>query len=209
MRYKETSSVVYLLTREGIVSYKVLGAYRKKSKLLGATIPLIVEDVILTNGSFPILKSYSVINHYNSIKEDLYKTIFAESLIDIIRKVGESPFYSQIYDFFIRSLDYITETTNYYLVLSMFYIKMTKVFGINPSFDKESFSDDEKTGLLPIKDILVLENLYKESDEVTIKKYQNVNFRKIYFSIINYYVYLLDFSFGNNKNILAIEKSLV
>lgn len=206
IRYKETSCVVYLLTEEGIKSYKVLGAFRKKSKLLGATLPLCLEDVILTKSNFPTLTSYSVFDSYNEVKDDLFKTIFAESLVDLTKKINESSYYKNVYRFFIRCLDYIKNTKNYYLVLSIYYLKLTKIFGINPSFDNEAFSNDSRSGLLPLKHLDLIKSLYLESDTLLIEKYVDINFRGIFFSIVNYYTYLLDFSFSNLKNIKAIEK---
>ena len=206
IRYKETSAIVYLLTKEGIISYRVLGAFRKKSKVLGATFPLSLTDVNLSNASFPSLNNYSVIDGFLEIKNSLHKTIFAESLVDLTKKIKESVYYERVYLFFLRSLEYIRSTTNYYLIVSIYYLKMTRIFGINPSFDTEAFSNDKKSGLLPLKHIVLIKSLYYEPDFVLIKKYENKDFRGIFYSIVNYYSYLLDFRFTNLKNIKAIEK---
>ena len=126
-----------MYTPNGLKSIRVLGALRKKSKNLSFCEPITEVSAIITEQKFPALVEYNIVNNHSKIKEDYEKTILTQGIFELIKQVNLDSFSLNIYMFLKRTLSYLESSNLNYLIISMFFIKLTKVFGINPE-DRKS-----------------------------------------------------------------------
>lgn len=131
--YKESSKIVYLYTKEGKKSIKVLGAKSQKKGYLPFLIPLTLVSATITNSSFPTLIEYTVLNSYQYIKDDLKKELIFSYIFEILNKMPDDSFHDKIFNM-LENLFTLAKTYDSLLLCSIFKIKMLYTFGVNPNF---------------------------------------------------------------------------
>lgn len=131
--YKESSKIVYLYTKEGIKSIKVLGAKNQKKGYLPFLMPVSYVEFIYTNSKFPTLIDYSIINSYKEIKSDLKKELLISYMFEILSKIPEDASNERIFPLVLKLLD-LTSIYDPRLIVTIFKVKMLYTFGVAPSF---------------------------------------------------------------------------
>jgi DNA repair protein RecO (recombination protein O) len=210
IHYNESSEIVHLLTKGGIISVMCKGARRYKSHKLSFCIPLTRVNAIITDSKVPTLIDYSIIDSYDYIKDDLKANLWFSYLLEILNKLQENNYFSHIYKMLIRCLELAYENDAMKLVLTC-QVKLLKAFGVEPELkycvkchknDIKFFSikeggflcEDENASdrvdyklYLPIKKIYYFD-IYNED----FKELNNIDFKDVFSKITAYYQYHID-----------------
>lgn len=129
--YKEKSKIVYLYTPYGHDSVKANHSKDLSKGLLAFTTTLNEVIYIKSNSKFPTLLEYNLVK----TNFDLISTINNISIIGIILKIVQNipsdSNHERVYSFLIETINNLYKY-NPKKVLSIFLIKMTYVFGVNP-----------------------------------------------------------------------------
>ncbi len=135
--YKESSSICYLYTEEGLDSVLVLGAKKYKSNNMPFCEILNHVTYTKTNSELPKLIDYEVINKFRNIKNSLTKLKYATIILEVLRQVIDIRT-ARIFKFSIDILNKIDEGFDPISICFIYLAKMLKVYGILPDLDKNT-----------------------------------------------------------------------
>ena len=207
IHYNESSEIVHLYTKHGNISVMAKGARKYKSHKLAFCQPLTKVKVIISNSSLPTLIDYSIVDNYDSIKEDLKKNLWCQYLLEIINKLPDKTYFEQIYHMLDSALDKIKDYDPMLIVL-ICQTKLLKAYGVEPNWnecsicqgknikffsissggficDKHNVSDKED--LKPYLDLkrMYYFNLYEDD----LNKLSDVDLSKVFMTLTKYYEY--------------------
>lgn len=134
--YKEKDKLVWIFTREyGRVSLIANGAKKSASHLSACTQPLTYGLYMFQpRQNLSTLKSGEVLNNLNGIKRDLLKTAYASYLMELVDKsIHDGEIQPYVYEWAIQLLNRLDEGEDAEILLRIFEMKMTEVFGIKPN----------------------------------------------------------------------------
>lgn len=135
INYKESSKILYVYTSEGLLSLLVHGANKLSSPFLHTTDNLNLIKGFYSGKGLKTLTEGEIINDYASIKSDLNKVTYVSHIIELLASFAESEYdHLKLYQFVIRLLDKISETTTYIRYIYMFEIKFLYMLGLAPNF---------------------------------------------------------------------------
>jgi len=149
--YKEKSKIVYIYTKDGMVSYRALGSLNEKKGMLPLTTTMNRVSVIMTNKAFPRAIDYTLHDSYEYIKDDLKKTLFMQYILEIISKLPEDSPHERIYSLLKRVLELFKDYDGLMLT-TLFMIKMTYSFGVAPILKKCVICNNPNTMYFSIRD---------------------------------------------------------
>lgn len=134
--YQDNAKIIYVLTKEEVISILVRGAKKIDSKTRPlAQIITKISGLRTVNSSFSTLTEGVVEKNYNIIKEDFLKT---QAVMCIFEKVynlfSNISMPDKMYDFLEKILEIMETTENPKSLLLLFEIKLWYLLGINPSF---------------------------------------------------------------------------
>lgn len=210
VHYNETSEIVHLLTKNGLYSIMCVGARRYKSGKLSFCVPLTKVSCIVQDSSVPRLVDYTVINNYDYIKNDLKKNLWFSFLFEFLNNIPPNSYYKNIYRLTDKILEY-GASYNHVLLVSIFLIKMLKVYGVEPSFntcvvcnskDVTFFSNslggasckyhtaiDSK----PFSEYDIIKELYYlDIYNNNLDKYETLDYKALFEKVKSYYEYHVD-----------------
>lgn len=137
--YKETSKIVYLYTKDGIVSCIAKGAHRKESKIRPFIEAISKVNVNLSNANFPTLISAEIMDNHTNIKYDLEKQVYAVHMLELIYKLAIEVNHEKIYTLLNKVLDVLDKTTNPEIVAFTFELKLLFYLGYALDFEHVKF----------------------------------------------------------------------
>lgn len=134
--YKETSKIVYLITKQGKRSVVIKGAKRIKSKYLGLSQVITKVNLnVSKDDEISNIIDGDIINYYDNIKKDLDALNVCYVILEnIYYLAGDDTDYNTLYDFINIILDYLNEGKNPLDVLVSFLVKALYLYGVNPKF---------------------------------------------------------------------------
>lgn len=205
--YSENSKIVYVFTPFGRLSVMARGAKKLRSKFNGFAQTLNYVEMIITNSSFPSIIDYSIIEEYKEVKKDLKKVLWMSLNLELMNKLPNDIPHERCLNFLLRILRRANEAVNVILLTDIFFLKMLKVFGVEPNFRQcvvcgsnhhlVEFSV-EQGGALCIthsknphdeKTLKCLEKLYYFDDKIgDFSSLEEIDFHSIFHSIRKYYV---------------------
>lgn len=194
-----------MYTPNGLKSIRVLGALRKKSKNLSFCEPITEVSAIITEQKFPALVEYNIVNNHSKIKEDYEKTILTQGIFELIKQVNLDSFSLNIYMFLKRTLSYLENSNLNYLIISTFFIKLTKVFGINPDFtNMQTFYESGFKYNSSVDLYTLYKYLYNIDDKSLLQQVEidEAISKTLLKSIVEFYTYNLGYNFKFFKNLL-------
>lgn len=133
--YKESSKIVYLLTRYGKISVKALGSKNIKKGLLPFITTMNYVEAIITESDFPTLIDYAVIDTFDQIKNDLKKQLWFSYIFEIISKLSQDANYERIFDFVLNIINFGINNDGF-LTAMIFQVKILYAFGVQPVLKK-------------------------------------------------------------------------
>ena len=135
--YSETSKIINILTKAGIIGVMAKGAKSLKSPLRSFT-------TALTYGSFNIyyhedklstLKSADVINNFTNIKKDIILISYMSYLTDLASQVMKQNQNEDIYNLLISSLNKIENGLNPMIITNIYELKLLDYLGVGINFN--------------------------------------------------------------------------
>jgi len=149
--YKEKSKIVYLYTKDGMVSFRALGSLNEKKGMLPLTTTMNHLSVIMSNKAFPRALDYTLLDSYEYIKSDLKKTLFMQYILEIISKLPEDSPHERVFNLLKRILELFKDYDGLMLT-TIFMIKMTYSFGVAPILKKCVICNNPNTMYFSIRD---------------------------------------------------------
>ena len=129
--FEETSLILNVLSKEGIMPLMVKGAKRKNSNKLSISEPLTLIEYEKTKSKFPSLTEGIVKNDYRNLKNDLIKYSIASVIIEYAYEIREMEIdFSYLYDLVVMSLDELIENIRPEETLFRFEAMLSKLLGI-------------------------------------------------------------------------------
>lgn len=187
--FKETSKLINILTKEGVISLIAKGAKNLKSELRSPTTKLTVGDFTYydKNKGLSTLTSVDLKNSYKNIKKDIEKISYASFLLDLAEQVSKESNSEDIYNLLIASLNKLDEGFDPFVITNILELKYLSYLGVMPSLDECSICGRKnnivtlsyKTGGLLCKDCRQDEAIVKEKTIKLIRMYSYVDIEKI------------------------------
>jgi len=132
--YGETSKIINILTKEGIIGVMAKGATGLKSSLRIGTTKLTFASFIITKKKDKLsnLTSVDVINDYRNIKKDIIKISYATFIVELAEQVMKQNYNEMIYNLLILSLNKIDENFDSLVITNILELKYLEYLGVMP-----------------------------------------------------------------------------
>lgn len=145
INYKDTSKIIYLVTKTGIKSVLIKGVrnYKNQFRLLSQIYQEV--SIITTDKDLSLLIDGDIINDFNFIKDDFNKL----NIINKISKISyyyleQSLNYFKFYDLIKKTFYAINNNINEELVYLVFKIKLLYFIGFQPQLTKCVICENER-----------------------------------------------------------------
>ena len=135
--YSETSKIINILTKDGIVGCMAKGAKNIKSNLRIGTNKITKAEFIILNkkDKLSTLTSVDVLSDYRNIKKDITKISYATYIIELATQVMKHNQSEEIYDLLISALDKINDDFDALTITNILELKYLEYLGVMPIID--------------------------------------------------------------------------
>lgn len=135
--YKETSKIINILTRDGIIGCICKGAKSVKSPLRSFTMSLTYGKFIIyyKDSGLSTLKSADVINDLTKIKRDIILVGYMSFLCDLTKQVMLQNNNPDVYDLLISALIKINDGLNPKIITNIVELKLLDYLGVGINFN--------------------------------------------------------------------------
>ncbi len=215
--YKEKQRITYLYTPNGKISIKSTinkkGERNEAFSFLGN-----INEFVSTNSNFPSLSEYNIIKDNFDLTKNISKLEILRIITLIINYIPDDTNHLRLYNFIKNILISLNEEDELKL-LSIFLIKLSYIFGINPSFDfccrcgrKDnliSFSINDGGALCTncnngeYISLDIFKEYYKDKKDFNL--YSNTNFISLLHDLETYYNKHANINLKINYNVLKIN----
>ena len=109
--YKESSKIIKIITKEGIISLIAKGSRKLKSDLRITTTKLTygLFNIYYKEDNLSTLKEVDIINNFKNIKKDINKISYASYLLELASQVIKQNNNKEIFELLVSSLNKIDE----------------------------------------------------------------------------------------------------
>ena len=137
VNYGETSKIVNILTKEGMIGAIAKGAKNIKSPLRSFTVNLTYGSFYLyyNDNKLSTLKSADIINEFKNIKKDIILISYMSFLIDLATQVMKQNNDEEIYNLLITTLYKIDEGLNPMVMTNILELKYLDYLGVGFDFN--------------------------------------------------------------------------
>lgn len=212
--YKDTSKIVYVLSSQGMLSIRALGAKNYRNKNYNFSEPLTYVEFEITDTSFPSLVEYSVIDNFSDIKANIKKIMIYGYFLEFLTKLPSDMPFLKTFDYTLKTIK-LGRLYEPLLLVLMYQVKVLGLFGIKPSFLTCSYCHKKPTfialngsvlceehyqnGSYLLKDILRL--FYFDLKKDNFESINDVDLKLILDFVTNYYSYHADLKLKSLRNI--------
>lgn len=135
--YGETSKIINILTKDGIIGIIAKGARSIKSPLRIYAQKFIYAKfhIYYKEGKLSILSSADIINNLENIKTDIILIGYMSYISDLINQTMKHNFDEKLYDLYIESILKINEGLNPKIICNILEIKVLDYLGVGINFD--------------------------------------------------------------------------
>ena len=135
--YRETSRIINVLTKEGIIGIVCKGAKGVKSPFRSFTMSLTYGKFIIyyKENSLSTLKGVDVIDNFSTIKRDIVLTSYMSFLCDLAKQVMKQNNDENIYYILIDALKKIDEGLNPMIITNIVELKYLDYLGVGINFN--------------------------------------------------------------------------
>lgn len=190
IHFNEASEIVHIFTEKGILSVLVKGARRYNSHRLSFCIPLTKVSFKVTSSKIPTLIDYSIIDSYSNIKDDLKKNLWFSYLLEILNKLPNDTYYSNIYKMIDKLLSNASKIEAIKLVM-IAQIKLLKAYGVEPEFKKCVLCSNPSYDFFSISSGGFICSKHNPLDKENKDVYENIK-RLYYFNLNTFLIDTLD-----------------
>ena len=135
--YGETSKIINILTKDGIIGCMAKGAKGLKSNLRSVTTKLTYGRFIINKkeDKLSLLTNVDVINNLNTIKKDIVKMSYSIYLIDLAEQVIKQNKNENIYNLLIETLEKVNDNFDPLSLTNILELKYLEYLGVLPILD--------------------------------------------------------------------------
>lgn len=136
--YKESSKIIKILTREGIISVIAKGSRKLKSDIRSSTTKLSygIFNIYYKENNLSTLTSVDIINNFKNIKKDISKISYASFLLELATQVFKQNKTPDILNLLIASLMKIDEDFDPLIITNILELKYLDYLGVMPVIDE-------------------------------------------------------------------------
>ena len=137
VNYGETSKIINILTKEGMIGAIAKGAKNIKSPLRSFTVNLTYGSFYLyyNDNKLSTLKSADIINEFKNIKKDIILISYMSFLIDLATQVMKQNNDEEIYNLLITTLYKIDDGLNPMVMTNILELKYLDSLGVGFDFN--------------------------------------------------------------------------
>lgn len=146
--YSETSKIINVLTKDGIIGIMAKGAKNIKSNLRIGTGKITMSSFIIIkkDDKLSTLTSVDVINNFKNIKKDIEKISYATYIIELATQVMKHNTNEDVYNLLIDALSKIDEGYDNTVITNILELKYLEYLGVMPIIDECAICGS-KTGI--------------------------------------------------------------
>lgn len=136
--FGETSKIINILTKDGIIGVMAKGAKSIKSPLRSFTLTLTYAEfnIYYHEDRLSTLKSADVINDFATIKKDITLISYMTYLCDLASQVMKQNNNPDIYKMLISSLNKINNGLNPVIISNIYELKLLDYLGVGINFNE-------------------------------------------------------------------------
>lgn len=136
--FEESSKIINIFTKEGIIGVIAKGAKKIKSPFFSSTTKLCYGtfDIIYKENGLSKLKEATITNDYRKIRKDINKISYATYITELSSQVYKHEKNKEILSLYIASLDKIEEGYNPLIISNILKLKLLDYLGIRPAIDR-------------------------------------------------------------------------
>lgn len=145
--YKESSKIVKIITKEGIISVIAKGSRKLKSDLRISTTKLTygLFTMYYKEDNLSTLTSVDIIDNFKNIKKDIIKISYASYLLDLAVQVIKQNKCDDVYNLLIDSLKKIDEGFDSMVITNILELKYLDYLGVMPIIDECSLCGSKQS----------------------------------------------------------------
>ena len=187
--YRETSKIINVLTKEGIIGIVCKGAKSVKSPFRSFTMSLTYGKFIIyyKENSLSTLKGVDVIDNFSTIKRDIVLTSYMSFLCDLAKQVMKQNNDENIYYILIDALKKINEGLNPMIITNIVELKYLDYLGVGINFNScakcgnthDIVTIDPDVGGYVCKNCYINEIIYDEKTLKMLRMYYLVELASI------------------------------
>lgn len=136
--FEESSKVINILTKDGVIGVIAKGAKKIKSPFFGTTnrFTLGIFNIFYKENSLSKLIDVDIFKDYRNIKKDIIKVSYTTYITELILKVFKHENNKNIYDLYLSVLDKINEGYDSSVITNILKLKLLDYLGIKPIIDR-------------------------------------------------------------------------
>lgn len=136
--YEESSKIIKIFTKEGIVSVIAKGAKKIKSPFFGTTTKFTygVYNIVYKENGLSRLVDSDILDDFRNIKKDILKVSYATFITELTLQVYKHEENKNIYDLYIASINKINKGYDPLVISNILKLKLLDNLGIKPVIDK-------------------------------------------------------------------------
>lgn len=136
--FEETSKIINIFTKEGIVGVIAKGAMKLKSPFFSVTNKFShgIFNIIYKENGLSKLVDADILNDYRNIKKDFIKVGYATYITELASKVYKHEENKNIYVLYLACLNKINEGFDPLIISNIIKLKLLSNLGIKPVIDK-------------------------------------------------------------------------
>lgn len=136
--YSETSKLLKIITKEGIIDLIAKGSRTLKSELRSVTSKMTygVFHIHYKENKLSTLVNVDIIDNLKNIKKDINKISYASFLIELASQVINQNNNENIYTILVSSLKKIEEGYDYFIITNIVELKYLDYLGVMPILDE-------------------------------------------------------------------------
>lgn len=133
--YKESSKIIYIYTKKGLISVLIHGNRKANSPYLNLSSIMNYVKVYVSGKNLLVLRDGDVLKRYSEIKKDIVKFTYIQHILELVYNFANHDHnHEKLLNFLLKIFDKCIDTKNYIPYLNMIELKLLYLLGINPYF---------------------------------------------------------------------------
>lgn len=174
--YGETSKIINVITKDGMIGIMCKGAKSLKSKNRSTTLRFTYAkfNIYYKENKLSTLIDSEIINDLSLIKNDIILISYLNYLTELTSQVIKDNFDSSIYDLFITAIEKINNNLNPMVITNILEIKYLDYLGVSLNLDCCNICGSKEKIVTIDGDVggLVCQNCYHNEKIVSLKNIQ-------------------------------------